>query len=190
MKLNRCLLVAVALCVSVLHAQDRVQVQAPKTQIEAFDAQAGTVMIRGFSKVGEMKGVYGGILTVQSIEFTDATTGKKEYGISIDVKETDRLERTNRSFIDFDEIPSFLKGIDYISKVDSSVTKLDNFQADFRTKGDFKISTFSSAKETMASISSGSIGETSMFLKIGDVARFRDFIASAKNTLDSLRAGK
>ncbi len=189
MKINRWLQ-AGALCVTALHAQDRVQAPAPKTRIEAFDAQAGTVVIRGFSKVGELKGVYGGVLTVQSMEFTDATTGKKEYGISIDVKETDRLERSNRSFIDYDEIPSFLKGIDYISKVDSSVTKLDSFQADFRTKGDFRVSTFSSQKETMASMSSGSIGQTAMFLRITDVARFRELVASAKSTLDSLRATK
>jgi hypothetical protein len=190
MKLTRWFLVAAALCVPVLHAQDRMQEQAPKTRLEAFDAQAGTVVIRGFSKVGELRGVYGGVLTVQSMEFTEATTSKKEYGISIDVKETDRLERTNRSFIDYDEIASLLKGIDYVSKVDSSVTKLENYQADYRTKGDFKISIFNSGKETMASISSGSIGQTSMFLKIGDVTRFRDFVASAKNTLDSLRVPK
>jgi len=189
MNVSRCL-AAVALCATLLHAQDRIPPAGPKTRIEAFESQAGTVVIRGFSKAGEMRGVYGGVVTVQSIEFTDATTGKKEYGITIDVKETDRLERSNRSFIDYDEIAAFLKGIDYVAKVDGSVTKLDNFQADFRTKGDFEISIFNTGKDTMASLSSGSIGKTSLFLKISDVAKFRDFVANAKTTLDSLKAGK
>lgn len=52
-------------------------IQDPKTKIEAFDAQQGTVVIRGFSNMGELKGVYGGVVSVQSMEFTHATTGRK-----------------------------------------------------------------------------------------------------------------
>ncbi|MEO5924269.1 MAG: hypothetical protein ABIR70_10620 [Bryobacteraceae bacterium] len=187
MTLNPWLPVIFALS-TLLHAQDRQPPPAPKTKIEAFEAQSGSVVVRGFSRIGEMKGIYGGVLTVQSMEFTQAVTGKKEYGITIDVKETDRLERSNRSFIDYDEIASLLKGIEYVSKIDSSVTPLESFQADFRTKGDFKVSTFSSGKEILASISSGSIGATSLFLRLSDVPKLRDLVASARDKLDAVKA--
>ena len=55
-------------------------IQDPKTKIEAFDAQQGTVVIRGFSNMGELKGVYGGVVSVESRELTHATTGRKEFG--------------------------------------------------------------------------------------------------------------
>lgn len=127
-------------------------------------------------------------MTVDSMEITDATTGKKVYGITVDVdvKEAGSLERTNRSFIDLDEIPAFLKGIDYVLKIDKSVTKLNSFQADFRTKGGFEISIFSSdrlgARE--AALSSDSIGH--VFVTLEGVAKLRDYVAKAQETLESL----
>lgn len=170
-------------------AQEQRQPPAPKTKIEAFEAQEGVVVIRGFSKIGEMRGAYpiGGLVTVQSMEFINAATGKKEYGITIDVKETSRLEREDRSFIDYDEIDSLVKGIDYISKIDASSTKLDSFQADYRTKGEFGISVFNLRSELMCSISSGRIGRIDVIFKIADLAKFRDLIINAKAKLDSIK---
>lgn len=140
-------------------AQQDQRVPAPKTKLEAFEAQSGAVIIRGFSKIGELRGVYGGAVTVESKEFMNANTAQREFGITLEVKETSRLERENTSYVDYDEIPSLLKGIDYIAKVDKSVTKLDNFQADYKTKGDLRISTFSSGSgEVMVAVKSGTIG--------------------------------
>jgi len=178
---------ALAVGGAVVEAQQREQPQPPRTKVEAFEAQEGVVVVRGFSKIGDMKGVYGGVVSVQSMEFTNAATGKKEYGVTIEVKEASRLEREDRSFIDYDEIGSLIKGIDYISKVDRSATKLDSFQADYRTKGEFAISTFSSANDIMCSISSGRIGRVSTFFKIADLAKFRNLIVNAKAKLDSIK---
>jgi hypothetical protein len=121
--------------------------------LEAFEAQGGTVLIRGFTQIGKLQGIYGGLITVQSQEFTNATTGQKEYGITIEVGE-------DRAFIDYEEIPSLTKGIDYISKVDKSSTKLDNYQADYRTKGDFRISKFSQGLRELGHVEGKTSGAT------------------------------
>jgi hypothetical protein len=57
----------------------------PKTKLEAFIAKTGTVIIRGFSEIGSMQGLYGSSVAVDSMEFTDVTGGKNEkaYGITI-----------------------------------------------------------------------------------------------------------
>jgi len=187
--MKKVLLIVLLLSLSdrALKAQSLPQQQAPKTKVEAFEAQQGVVVIRGFSKIGELRGALGGLVTVQSVEFTNATTNKKEYGITIDVKETSRLEREDRSFIDYDEIDSLIKGIDYISKLDRAVTKLESFQADYRTKGEFALSTFTSGNDLMCSISSGRIGRVSVFFKILDLGRFRELIVTAKSKLDSIK---
>ncbi len=162
--------------------------RTPKTKLEAFQAQEGVVVLKGFSKIAEMRGAFGGSITVSANEFTNATTRNRQSGITIDVKEGGRLERSNRSFVDYDEIESLLKGIDYIAKVDKSVTKLENFQADYRTKGDLRISVFNtSSGETMFAASCGHIGPTSVHMKMFELPAFRKHISAARELLDSAK---
>ena len=169
-------------------AQPTGEAEKPKTKLEAFVGQDGVVIIRGFSKVGEVKGQYGSLLVVESKEFTNAGTGKREHGITVEVKESGRLERSHTSYVDFDEIPSLLKGLEYIGKVDKSSTALDQFQADYRTKGDLVVSTFSAEGGTKVAVSSGMIGRTSAYLAFADLERIRELIQNAYTTLEKLRA--
>ena len=159
--------------------------QTPKTKLEAFQAQDGVVLIQGFSWVAEMRGNFGGSLTITAKEFTNATSGSRQAGVIIDVKEGGRIERSNRSFVDYDEIDSLLKGIDYIAKVEKSVTKLDNFQADYKTKGDLRVGVFSaSSGETMMAVSCGRVGATSVHMKREDLAMLRKYLSAARDRLD------
>ncbi len=73
-------------------------------------------------------------------------------------------EKDHTSFIDYDEIDSLIQGIDYISNVKPDVTEFENFQADYSTKGDLEISTFSSNDKLMAAVSSGNIGRVTAYL--------------------------
>lgn len=161
---------------------------APKTKLEAFEHQTGSVIIRGFTTVGSVHGVYGGTASVEAREFTNATTGKREFGIVVEVKEAGRLERESRSYVDFDEVEPLLHGIDYVLKVERSVTKLADFQADYHTKGDLTITTFSSGEGGVnAAITAGRIGSVDVIVTKGDLQQFRDLVAAAKAKLDELR---
>ncbi len=166
----------------------------PKTKLEAFEAQTGVVIIRGFSTTGTVKGKLGTRVTIECREFTEASSGKSEYGIAIGVAGEDS---TCTSYVDYDEIDSLLKGIDYVAKIDKSVTKLDRFQADYRTKDDLVVSTFNiepmnsafdtDQNEIQASIQSGIIGTATAFLSIDNLTAFRGLIKQAKEKLDSIR---
>lgn len=164
--------------------------QPPKTKLEAFQARTGLVIIRGFEKVGTLKGQYGTSVEVEAKEFADATTGKKEYGIAVEVKGTNDREHT--SYIDYDEIESLLRGIDYIARIDKSVTKLSNFQADYRTKGELEISTFNSGNEVMFAVEGGDVYSATAFFQMSELPHLRNTIATAKQRLDAVRpaAGK
>jgi len=158
-----------------------------KTKLERFAARHGVALVRGFTEIGSVPGAYGGAVHVGASELTNVSSGEKERGIWIRVKESGSLERENTSSIDYDEIDFLLAGIDYVSKTDASVTKLNNWQADYATRGDFRVSTFSSGDgSTMAAVVSGQIGGTQIFLARDDLARVRGMIAGAKNTLDVL----
>jgi hypothetical protein len=159
-----------------------------KTKLEAFQAKTGVVIIKGFSDAGSITDQFGGSLKVQSREFRDATSGLRVLGVTIQLKESSRLERESTSFIDYDEIDSLIKGLDYVSKIDNSSTQLSNFEAGYRTRGDLEITTFSDSKGNIGSaVSSGSIGRVTTFFKLEDLTKIRQLIIDAKAKLDSIR---
>jgi hypothetical protein len=183
---------SLALCCSIpfaSFAQERKPSPArePKTKLEAFEAQTGAVLIRGFQTIGILRGQLGTSATVEAREFTDAGSGKKEFGIAITVIETTRYERKETSYIDYDEIESLIKGIDYIAKVDKSVTSFERFEADYRTKGDLSVATFTETNKIQAAVNCGRIGGTSAYYTLPQIAEFRDLIKRAKARLDGAK---
>jgi hypothetical protein len=159
----------------------------PPTKLEALMAKTGAVIVRGSSTIGSVTGRNGASISVESKEFLDASTGKREYGIVIDVKKGGDVASESFSYIDYDEIDSLIKGMDYISKLQNSITKLDNFQANYQTNGAFKITRFSSGGQTTAAVASGEITEVNVFLSLSKLDDLRGLIMNAKNKLDAIK---
>jgi hypothetical protein len=129
-----------------------------------------------------------GVVEVDSREFINAQSGKKTYGMVIAVKDNGRLEQSNNSFIDYDEIPSLISGIDYISKINTDVTKLSNFEATYSTKGDFAVTVFNDSKGKLSvAVSSGRIGRASAYLEIDQLLKLRALIFQAKEKIESIK---
>ena len=162
-------------------------VPQPKTKLEEFTAKTGVVIVKGFEEIGSIQGKYNTLITVDSQEFSIVSAGRKEYGITIEVKQTGRYDKADTSYIDYDEIDSLIKGIDYIAIIDNKSTNLSDFQADYRTKGDFKISVFSSDNKIMAAISSGIIGKVTAYYDLKTLTEIKDLILKAKVKIDSIR---
>jgi hypothetical protein len=138
----------------------------PPTKLEALMARTGVVIVRGSSTIGSVTGRDGASVSVESKEFLDANTGNREYGIAIDVKKVGNAASESFSYIDYEEIDSLIKGMDYISKLENSITKLDSFQASYQTNGAFKITRFSSGAQTTAAVTSGETTEVKVFLSL------------------------
>ena len=171
-------------------AKDSV-LQIGRTKLQAFNAKTGVVIIRGFSTVGIARGLYNTSVTVEARELTDAADGSKARGIAIEVAGGGEFERKETSYIDYDEIASLLAGLDYIAKLDTGVTRLANFQADYRTRGDFQISTFNASEGAlMAAVRSGTIGAATAYFPVGRLSSIRDLITRSKTTLDSLTSSQ
>lgn len=157
------------------------------TKIEEFQSNTSVVIIRGFEKIGEIKGKYGSEVSVEAIEIINANTQSKSYGIKIEIEKKGRIEKSNRSFIDEDEIESLVKGISYIEKIKGDVSKLSGFQADYKTKGYLKISTFSTSSGVMAAIQCGNIGAVSAYLQLPVLSNLKELITKAKTKIDSIK---
>lgn len=169
--------------------QGDVQKAQPATKLEAFSARTGIVLVKGFTTLGTVNGM--GRVSIDVREFRDASNPKSaQYGVTFEVKESGRLERENTSYIDEDEIDSLIKGLDYISKIDRSVTTFGNFEAHYRTKGDLSLVVFSSrGGDVSLAVSSGRIGRTQAFLKLADVEQIRSLLGEAKKTIASAKSG-
>jgi len=162
--------------------------QKEKTEIEIFESRSGMVLIKGYTIIGEMTGKYDSRAEVVVKELTNASTGDKKFGISIEIVEGGRNGASNTSFIDEPEIDSLLKGIEYISKIDKAATKQDNFEATYKTKDDLSITVFSTkdGKNALA-VKSGKFHPAKLFLSISEFKKLQDLFAAAKSRIISDR---
>lgn len=162
---------------------------APKTKLEVFEAQTGMVMIMGEADIGSIAAKTGTV-SVRAKESTDSGTGRKEYGIEIKVSSGDQLQ--DSTVIDYDELDSILGGIDYLGKIDWTVTPLPSFDAVYTTKGDFRFAVYGSKRTgtVQAAVSSNHLIKSKALLSMDQLAQLRVLIAQAKTTLDSIRPTK
>ena len=112
-----------------------VDTNAPPTKLEAFEAQTGTVIIKGINPIGSVF-AQNGTVTVRSKESKDAGTGRRLYGLAIGLKEGNQPE--DITLIDYDELDSLLDGIDYIFKVNRTVSAMPGFSVVYATKAGFR----------------------------------------------------
>jgi hypothetical protein len=157
----------------------------PRTKLEAFQARSGTVIIMGFESSGKIACQYGGELNVESREITEAASGRKEYGIAVEV--TASRGDAERSYIDFDEIESLLKGLDYVAKADKSITPLSDFQADYLTRGSLKVSAFTDKSKVMLAVQAGyPLGRT-CYLNMDQAPSLRAAIVKARDRITAIK---
>jgi hypothetical protein len=177
--------ILIATCCSLAfasHAQDLTN--APKTEIENFEAQTGTVIVKGFGQIGSVTASTG-VISVRCKESADTTTGLKEYGVAIKFDGNNRQEEF--AIVDYDEMNSLLNGLDYLGKITYEVTSMPSFDAIFNTKSGLRIAAHSERRQ----------GGIQTFLQFGDAprillasdqfAQFQNLIGQAKTSLDSLK---
>jgi hypothetical protein len=171
--------------------------QETTTKLEAFQVQTGIIFIKAYTEIGKVPNGderLGGA-EVTAMVFTDVATGQTLSGVVISVTEVtfpanirDELsKKTDRSFIDYDEIDSLLNGIDYVSKATSDITKLEHFEAIYGTKGKFRVTSFNrSGGDLGATVKTASSGG-GYNIGIDGLGELRTLIVKAKQELDSVK---
>lgn len=189
MKFNRIVSIAAALfCLcNIICAQTAgSQADKPKTDLEVFQEKYGSVIVQGYTNVATMNGL-GGSFTVIAKQFVNPATGTKVRGLVVEVDSSERYASSARSFIEYGEIDSLIKGIDYISKLDKSVTKLQLFEAEYKTKGKFSVTVFNNAAgKLQVAIAVGRIGRKSIYTDIANLPQLTTNLQQAKGILDTL----
>jgi hypothetical protein len=181
-----CTLMFISAHMAMAQAARPTPTPSPDTKLELFQAKDGAVIIRAFERAGGMVGL-GGNVSVEAVELTDAQTGIKQQGIAIEVRDVSRNGRESRAYVDYDEIDSLLKGLTYVGKVDSTVTKLTNFEATYPTKGGLKIFTFNEGSNYNFGVQVGRLSSQDAYFKVSELVTFTQLINVAKAKLDAAK---
>jgi hypothetical protein len=158
----------------------------PLTILETLESGTGQLVVKGSAPMGNVS--FGSTaITVLCKEDYPASTGKKFYGILIDIKSNGADDTT---VVDYDEMDALLQSIDYVSKVDWSVTSLSSFSAGYATKAGLRIAAFSSKRTGKIEFAlHGSHSAKGILLSPDRLSQFYDLIAMAKAKIEELRKG-
>ena len=157
----------------------------PRTKLEAFEERYGTVIMKGFTQVTaiEVRGV-----RVDAVELQDLPRATRAMGVVVVVGSGGEKPQENRAFIDYEEIDALLSGIDAVSKVNESMTKLVGFEGKYRTLGDFEITVFRQTRTgTAVSLTTGVCNQARVTMSLDDLARVRAMLVDAETKLDEAR---
>jgi hypothetical protein len=159
----------------------------PKTELEGFQEKFGSVIIKGYTEIGSIP-LEGRTLSLDARELRDATTNEKVKGLVVEIDPKERFSTRKRSFVEYEEIESLSRGLEFISKIDKSVTPLSNFEATYRTKGDLEVTVFNDSTGKLAvAVSVGGIAKETAFGELDLLNELNALIKKAKDTLDSLK---
>ncbi|HEX8141094.1 MAG TPA: hypothetical protein VF553_00755 [Pyrinomonadaceae bacterium] len=169
-------------------AQNLTTSPEPLTNLEELDTKIGSVIVKNYTVTGGVSG-FGGTATVTGYEFVDTQSGRKEYGIGVELEESERAERAavERLYVDYDELDPLIKSIDQIIKIEKSST-MENFEAQYKTRSELTVTTFNRATGALrAAVSSGFMGRIRIGMTLGNLADFRKLIVDAKASLDKIK---
>jgi len=167
-------------CASPLASRAQVATNPPPTEIQNFELQSDTVIVKGFGEIGSLV-TDAGVISVRCKESDNVMAGSKMYGIAVVLESN---QSRNAFVVDDDELEALIRGLDFLDKISYDVTTMPSFDAEFTTRSGLRMAAHSERRE----------GSIQLYLQFGDVARlpvtpeqfaqFKNLIGEAKKSLD------
>jgi hypothetical protein len=163
--------------------------QLPQTKLEGFETNTGSVILRATAPIGNVVAT-AGTLSVRCREIADLGTGRREFGLVIAFSENSRPDEM--PLIDYDELDPLLSALDYLNKVDWSITSLPSFDAVFTTKGGFRVVAYGSRRTggIEFAVRNTRLHWPPLLLSRDQLGQFKSLLDQARTKLDSLRQQK
>jgi hypothetical protein len=159
----------------------------PPTELETFESQTGTVIVKGAGQVGSLA-VDALTINVISKESLNVSTGRRQYGMAVEAAANN--QQVWKKLMDYDEMDSLLSGLDYLAKIDNKVTELPTFVAGYVTRSGLRIGAFTSQRRggIQYFLQDYSTNSARILITSAQLAQFQDLVEQAKKNLDSLQA--
>ena len=157
-----------------------------RTDIEVFEAQTNLVVVKGFGTAGSVS-VGNGILNIRLKESFSPDTGGKWQALVLDCSDDGAREW---AVIDYAEIESLLRGIDYIRSATYDVTGLPGFEASYQSRDGFRVIGVGSHRQSAVQTFVQFEGCRRIPLNSDQMSQLRNQISQARQTLDQLKSPK
>lgn len=115
----------------------------PKSVLELFEERTGVILIRGTDEMGSVPGK-NTALNVRLRETRDSSRNERAFGVFVSTGSGANPEDT--TCVDYDELESLIRAVEYVSKVEWSVTPLSHFEAGYTTRAGLKVASYSSRR--------------------------------------------
>ena len=153
------------------------QIPPPPTKLESFEPTPGLIVTMGRDELGSIKGV--------SVDVREMRETGREPVRGLVVQATDT--QTERSYIDADELPGLLKGIDSLLEVTTNPTQFQGFEVRYVTRGGLEITAFNRSSQLLYTVQVGRLGTARKSgLTMSDMRQLRELFATAAQKLASL----
>jgi hypothetical protein len=158
----------------------------PLTILETVENATGQLVVKGSAPSGDIS-LGSTTLTVVCKEDSLPSTGKKLYGILVDLKSSSMEDAT---VVDYDEMDALLQSVNYVSRADGSVSSLPNFSAGYTTKAGLRISAYTNQRKGQIKfILHGSHYAKGIPLSPDQLSKIYDLLTQAKAQIDQLCGG-
>ena len=157
----------------------------PRTKLESFEEIYGAVVVKGFTRIStlEVRDV-----RIDAVEVRDVATANRARGVVIALRGPGEQPLEGRAFIDYEEIDAVVSGIEAVSRVNETMTKLAGFEGRFRTAGDLEIKSFRQTRSgTAVTMSAGICEEVTVALTLDDLVKVKAMVVEAKAKLDEVK---
>jgi hypothetical protein len=159
---------------------------APRNKLEEFESRNSTLLIKGRTWVGTLRG-QAGSARVEATEIRDVGGAVRAIGVTITIVGSGSTGEA-RCVIDYEEIDDLVRAFDALAKADDSITKLTQFEGHYRTLGDFEIIVFKqTAGGIAAAIEGGFYDRTRLFMTLDELIKLRWMIVQAKEKVDEAK---
>lgn len=151
---------------------------ATQTRLESFRPSSGSLVTLAYDALGD---VSFGKVSADVREVRDSKGGVVR-GVRVVV--TENPGRQEEAFIDPDEIPELLRGIDAILRTQTNPTSFQSFELRYRTRGELEVSAYNTDAYVQYAIQAGRATKaTALNLKAEDIAAFRGILVRARDRL-------
>ena len=133
-------------------ARGQVATNAPKTLYEAFNATKDTLLIKGSTTIGVLNSQVDYPVEIRAEQLTNPQTTNSVYAVSL---RTTVAQQLQVDYIDYDELDSMIRGVQYISQANNSITTMDNFEAVFRTRSGLSVAKVGRGNKVTIAMTSG-----------------------------------
>ena len=153
----------------------------PATRLEGFSAPAGTVVTIGSDSLRSVLPVAG-----VGIEVRELSDDRGDLVRGLVVRVTADERRRAFSYVDADEVPSLIAGIDALLQITTNPTALTNFEVQYATRGELLFSVFNTPRgEIEYAIQAGRVDHARLLLGAVEVSRLREQLQAAEARLEA-----